>query len=327
MKRLSAVLVFVAIMASGVMAAEPPVEMTLMLDPPVTLPGMPVGFRISFINRSKKAVTVPGSLMLRVEPEHGEPFISRCGIEGRACGLPHDFDRRINPAQSRTLELPVDYTLAGPEFFWDARLSRPGKYVLHLIAEPDPPHEGNVTIVVDRQPATESRLIAAPVTFTVREPEGHDAPVWARMQELTGGKGWNSGNTLNLGFNLATWIWHQHPDSYYLHLFGNLVASDNVEENIRARQHALDLDPNGPQADRHRIGIADAYVRRAEEIARLSGDYARAIAAADEARRRFSEVARTGRTELIREEARKGALRVPDGETLAASAAPAKTRK
>lgn len=327
MKHLTAVLFFMALTASQLMAADQRVEMTLTLDPPVTLPGMPVGFRIAFTNRSAEPVTVPGSFMLRVEPEGGEPFFTRCGIDGGACGSPRDFERRLNPGESRTLDFPVDATLGEPEFFWDARLSRPGQYVVRLIADPNPPRKGNVTVTVDSEPATEPRLVASPVTFTVRQPEGEDAKVWARMQELSGGKGWNSANMLTFGFQLATWIWREHPDSYYLHLFGNLVVGRDFDENVRARQHAIDLDPQGPQVDRHRLGIAGAYRRQASEVAQITGDYARAIAVADEARRRFDEVARTGRTESIREAARKGILSVPDGETLAASAAHAKARK
>jgi hypothetical protein len=327
MKRLAAVLFFVALTASEALAADRTVEMTLTLDPPVTLPGMPVGFHIVFTNRSDQPVTIPGSLMLRVEPENGEPFFSRCGLESHACGYADGFDRRVNPGESRTLDLPVDYALAGPEFFYDTRLSRPGKYALRLIAEPNPPHGGNVTVVVDPEPPTEPRLVSSPVTFVVREPEGEDAKVWAYMQDLTGGKGWNTSSMTNLGFHLATWIWREHPDSYYLHLFGNLVALSDLEESARARQRALDLDPKGPQADRHRIAIAAVYTRLAENLAALTGDYARAVAAADEARRRLEELARSGRTERIREEARRGASSVPANEALAASAARWKARK
>jgi hypothetical protein len=226
---------------------------------------------------------------------------------------------RLLPGERLDLIDEVDTTLLKPVWFWDDRLNRPGVYTLQLIAEPNPPSDGNRVydpLLLNDPDFLKERVISSAATLTIREPEGEDAKVWQAMQEAAPGHIWNAGLFATHGFWLANYVWQNHPTSHYLHEVGTLVSHSDPEQVFRALQAAIDMDPQGPRSDLLRFVLAAYHRRRAEEIALVDGDLGKAVAQANQARTIFQTLMRDTKSATVRADAERGMLVIPDKAAL-----------
>jgi hypothetical protein len=304
-------------------ATSDSVHLSLKADPDTALPGVPVNLRIVINNRTNHVVVMPPTVLLRVTPQGGEPFDAIYGVEssfGRVGSWPKGVRHPLRVLPGETLEVAdeVDTTLLTPVWFWDKRLNRPGKYQLQLLAEPNPPAEGNRIdddLLLNDPDFLKGRVISEPASLTVLEPEGEDAKVWQEMQKVSKGA-WTAEMFSTHGFALANFVWKNHPTSHYLHDVGTLLAISDPNETFRAVEAAINVDPNGPRRDLLRSVFAAYCSRRAEEIALVQGNIEAATALATTAANTFKDLARNAKSGTVRAEAERGLTRVPDREAL-----------
>ena len=327
MTRLSVVMAMLLLSAGAAGADTLPVQnvrlsMTLALAPDKVLPGVPVSFRVTLTNLSNLPADVPQALRLRVERDGGDWFYAWT-VEGHSMkpittvgGWPTDI-QTLGSKGAAEIEFAVDSLLAGPEWFVDPRLSKPGVYRLQLIAysrypwkdEPKNPYRYR-TAEIDENDEGGEIVRSNVATLTIREPEGEDAVVWAKMQALAGEAGWQPG--LFVEKDIAAWIWKNHPTSYYQHYTAGL-ASREENEFLRSVRAGLAIDPNGPHSDWLRLLVAGTYARRAHEATYVrGGDFAKATENADLAASEFRKAAEMAKTPQMREKAEQGLAAIPD---------------
>jgi hypothetical protein len=138
------------------------------------------------------------------------------------------------------------------------------------------------------------------VTFTVDEPQGQNALVWRRMQELTGGKGWNNLDWMTFGPSLVEEISTIAPSSDYVPYVVSFKWQETAEERRETIETAISLRPQGPVADHLQGVLAGWYYARGEE-ALYAGDLERALGRFSEARTCAKELSRTTSHFWIRE--------------------------
>jgi hypothetical protein len=181
----------------------------------------------------------------------------------------------------------VHPTLAGPEFFWDERLSFPGKYRLRL------------ELQYGSDPSWES-VLSSETTLTVLEPQGQDALVWKHMLELTGGRGWSGKEWVDQYGTMTAFILENARDSDYLPYVVGFKTGRTDAEVREEIEHAIALRPEGPIGDVLRSALGGWYVDQARE-ALGKADLDRALEFIGEAKRRIVDVNRSTAYSWIRE--------------------------
>ena len=206
----------------------------------------------------------------------------------------------VAPGETKSWVLPVHPLLVEPAFFFDERLSWPGRYLLRL------------------EVVTGSTLPLQPVysneaAFTVIEPKGADVIVWQRMLAMSNGRGWSAQNWTQSAVELAKFVMQTAPTSGYTPYVAHLKWGQTAAELREGIEHALSLEPEGPVADVLKGFLAGWYVERGED-ALTAGDLERALDMFAEARRRTIEINRTTRYPWIRELGERYLLEELDSE-------------
>jgi hypothetical protein len=251
--------------------------LTLSLDPPQTLPGIPVTFRVTATNTASKAITLPNRVVLQVTPEKGASFLTAAGIPRSQTVVTtfpvEDLPVRLAPGESRRLDYwampdsPPWY--AGP--FW----LEPGNYKLRLIAD-DGLSEDKLTGdgLTLREPFLKEPLVSNEALLTILTPAGVDAEVWRLAKEA---------DSWNWQDRIAEKVWGKFPSSEYAAYLVPPNGGDDIHQ-IELLTRCIERRPRGAYGASFRLDLARAHIRRVTEILLGDGDVAAAFKASEAAR-------------------------------------------
>lgn len=248
-----------------------PMEAKLVIPDTKLLPGVPFEMWIEVRNPSDATVGVGLCADMIVRPEGGEPFTISFGGEHRPpyptllperdWTGPSVANLTLKPRAAQTLTVPILPELAGPLYFEDDRLSKPGRYGISLRLDYCWP--GFVTPQKSLLPPEFLGAVTTnEVTIERITPTGSDAAVWQRMQELTDGKwvsiGWltsrNSGarneSGATAGMTVVNEIITKYPDSNYFP-YALLAAQFGAVDAASYNRYvdAIKRFPNSPVAE------------------------------------------------------------------------------
>jgi hypothetical protein len=260
--------------------AASPIRLTLALDPPETLPGIPVSFRIEAMNTSSSTSPMPKAMVLEVTPRDGDPYLTAMGV-----GRQRQFAIPFHDKNGAPIMLPGNGSqrfdfVAGPDTppwrygrFW----REPGVYKL-LIAD-----DGLTVPLSGNAIALDSELLVGPVVsntavLTILTPTGADLEVW-KLIEARDDPFWVDA--------LADAVWQAYPNSFYAAYTFRKAPGDTAKQ-IEYVAAALAKNPRGAYGDWYRISIASEYYSLAEGTVR--DDLPRAFEHSEAARRLLDEV-------------------------------------
>jgi len=227
MKRIAQLLIALTftLAARGQVASSiSPVQATLTIPDTKLLPGVPFDLWIDLRNTSNVSVGVGLCGDMVVRPQGGEPFtLVERGQEWPQYPtlLPADMWNGtairylvLKPHGTAQLTLPILWDLAGPGYFYDDSLSKPGTYGISMRLNYC---WGNIVPQPSLLPAEFlGPVMTNEVTIERVVPTGTDAVVWQRMQVATKGH-WspilwtNTSETSTVTAEILT----KHRDSNY----------------------------------------------------------------------------------------------------------------
>ena len=281
----------VAALGGAVQAAPAPIVRVEPV-PAAILPGLPVNVVVTVTNPGEQPVEVANYIRMHVIPSSGQPFV----VIADESSSPKDYFALVDAngpsltraaGETKTFVRAVDPTLAGPEFFWDERLSFPGQYRLR------------VELRYGSEPALET-LLSSETTLTVVQPLGPDAIVWKHMLELTAGRGWSGNDWVNMYGAMTRFVLENAPNSGYFPYVAHLKVGRTESEVREGIERAIALQPEGPVADSLKGALAGWYLGEARD-ALQSADLDGATQLIAEAKRLVVEISRTTPYPWIRE--------------------------
>lgn len=219
-------------------ATTPSAQLTVALElqAGVTLPGIPVSFRVTFTNTSGAPLTVPPKAALLVRDDQGASFLAGCDVTKRILVVEEWADQKISPRQSASYILSTRGLMDHPRWFGDPELLRPGRFELQIMV-------GDV--LREGMPIDEARQRAAvsnTVTLTVQEPSGVDAQVW-RLMAAAGGGRWGPGFLYGRsGWALAKRVITEYPSSSYTPWFVSMGGAPTEQEDEAVLRDWLSRD-------------------------------------------------------------------------------------
>jgi len=205
-----------------------PVTANLTIPDTKLLPGVPFDMWIDVANTSDTTVGMGLCADMLVRRDDGEsltivPLPQHGGRPNYPVLLP-EYDLsgpsvrylELRPHQRQTLTIPMLPTQPGASYFYDPRLSKPGRYVISLRLDYCWP--GFVTPQKSLLPPTFlGPVITNELVIERLTPTGTDALAWQRMQELSNGEwaplSWDNGV---IGNGLRKEIRAKYADSNYL---------------------------------------------------------------------------------------------------------------
>jgi hypothetical protein len=231
-------MMLVLFLSTGVcVAAQLPLA-TLTLDPPSTLPGLPVAFIVTVTNPDVVPVTIVDSMTLRVTTA-AEAFLAQ-GVAGRTnlnistqnllpCGSGHCLT--IPGHGERQIYVNYGPVLGLNEFFADSRLSSPGAYSLQII------------LYENTGAAPFPQVITNAATLTVTNPAGVDAEVWQFLKDTSTSHVWTLYDWTSARPALANHIRAFWPASTYAMWVAALGSETSHAEMLANINAALARNP------------------------------------------------------------------------------------
>lgn len=272
------ILIAATLIASDALAS---LNVSMRIEPETTLPGVPVSFSFAITNPSASPVTIRGAVNLEITAVDESTYFATWDTGYTSTPFPTELADRLTipPGVTRELYLPLDRTLAAPEFFNDPRLNRPGRFVLRA------------HVYAVRADGGSEDLPSNQVSLEVRTPEGDDLSVWRLLTAAThsGEAPWTAANWASSGTALAAQILSRYPNSAYAPYATLVHATRTRQERLDAIDRALAQRPAGPVADMLlavkgwvHIGLsndafADADLDLAEAEARAAQDTLRGL--------------------------------------------------
>jgi hypothetical protein len=265
-------LLFLVTIALIAPIANAQVTAQLQVLPEKMLPGIPPWILIRVVNGSTAPVQLLNGASLEVTPPSGSRFYAEW--QGGHMSESFGEDQRslllVPAGATNDLILPLDTSLATPAFFFDPRLNVPGSYIFRIILYRQMAGSPNEKVITNEVP------------FTVEQPDGEDAVVWNRMQQLASGK-WSSDAWGSYALRLAWEIYTEHRSSHYFPYVAAFKPSDTLAEKLQVIQEAIASNPSGPIADSLRLSAAAAHGFLASEAFKAK-QVDRAISEAESAR-------------------------------------------
>jgi hypothetical protein len=261
-------------------AASPqPTQLSLTLDlqPAVSLPGVPVSFRVTFTNASGLPVMIPTKATLLVRDDQGQTFLAACDVTHKVHNVDEWAGQTILPRQAAAYTLSTEGLMDHPAWFLDSRLSRPGRFELQLFVS-DNLREGLGIEEIRQRAAVSNTAI-----LTVQEPTGVDAEVWRLMK--TSDRNWSPGLVFGpAGQELAKRVIAEHSNSSYAAWFASTCAAPTTEERESILRQWLSRAPGDSLTNwrklrlaQYEIGLAGEYGHQHPELSHTSETNARAI--------------------------------------------------
>jgi hypothetical protein len=261
-------------------AASPSAQLTvaLALEPGVSLPGIPVSFRMTFTNTGGAAIAIPPRAALLVRDDQGQSFLAYCDAGRRVLTVEEWAGQRISPHQSSVYTLNTRGLMNHPAWFIAPALARPGRFELQVLVGDDLPAQADIEEM--RQHAAVSNT----VTLTLQEPTGVDAEVW-RLMKASGGATWNPGLLyIRSGQDLAKRIVAEYPGSSYTPWFAAMGAAPTLEGREAILRDWLSRAPEDSNTNWRRFRLAEwqialggEYGHQHPELSHSSETNARAI--------------------------------------------------
>jgi len=257
----------------------------LELVPPVTLPGIPVSYRLTVANNGAAPVSLQGAELFIVDESGQLTAIDAKKLHYSASYGFYDREDRpkvVAPGTERKQWIPISMGLYHATEFGDDRLVRPGKVVLRF-----------------RFYADEGQFLSNPATLTIEEPQGIDREVYELMKQTAGGS-WTIGDW-GIAGRIAETVFRRYPQSRYLPYFLDSLPPP-VMATLDEQDQAIAASEGTVIADLLRESKA---IVLADEAIHLSGqgDLDGALALNGQARDILEQLARTSRYSFIRENA------------------------
>jgi hypothetical protein len=284
-----------------------PVTISVQIDPPVALPGVPVSLILDVENTSNKPQVIPSRVLLLVRASEGEAFVpSTVGASVQPFPEEYRDQRTIPPGETRRYEVPVANDLTAGAMM-DPRLWNPGKYDFQLILrddlrDTDIERFGLNALFSGR---ASDALITPPATLQVEKPAGTDAEIWSLLLEKTGGRGMLR-NDDRQSDAIARELWNRAANSPYRpYLIAYMRYLPHDELIIKWRE-IVEKYPSHRVAETIRLGDAQVKALEVEKALTQGGDLEEILARAEQARNQFQALAATdSRHDLVRVRARR----------------------
>jgi hypothetical protein len=285
-----------AMLAATAVVAAPSPTATLTLEPPVTLPGLPVAFNVMISNPGDDAITLTDAIALQVETG-SDRFLARTIGNGRtAANLPEGTAAPCNGTKCFTVpphgqrQLYVDYgpELARNEFFADERLNVPGAYELQLLL----------------YPVGQAELRTNSARLTISNPSGADAQAWQLLRDHAGAGGvWGLFDWATSGAGMARMIRTTYAASGYAPWVVMLAGGSSREVLLREMDAVLSANPTPSLRD-------NILSLKAASLEQWSGDAVygdrnldQAVELADKARAVYTTLQKVAISEVLRKKA------------------------
>jgi hypothetical protein len=261
-------------------AAAPSTQLTVALElqAGVSLPGIPVGFRVTFTSASGAPLTIPTKAALLVRDDRGQSFLAGCDVTKRILVVEEWNDQKISPHQNAAYTLSTRGLMNHPRWFVDSRLLQPGRFEFQLMVGDDL-REG-MDIGEIQQRATVSNT----VTLTVQEPDGVDADVWRLMRTLGSGTWGSSLLFTQGGQGLAKRIVAEYPTSSYTPWFASMGGARTAQDDEAVLRDWLSRAPEDSNTNWRRfrlaewqVGLGDKYLNTKPDLSHSYNASARAI--------------------------------------------------
>jgi len=280
MRRITMVVAILFLTTFAEAATPPPAQLTIALglQAGVTLPGIPVSFRVTFTNASGGPLTVPAKAALLVRDDRGESFLAGCDVTKRILVVDEWAGQNIPPRQSATYTLNTMGLMDHPRWFVDPELLRPGRFELQMMVGDDL-REG---MAIDE--ARQRAAVSTTVTLTVQEPSGVDAQVW-RLMVAAGGGRWGPGILYGRsGQALAKRVISEYPSSLYTPWFVSMGGALTEQEDEAVLRDWLSRAPDDSNTNWRRfrlaqwqIALGDKYLNTKPDASHSYNANARAI--------------------------------------------------
>jgi len=310
-------LLFAALRISGA-----PLTISVQVDPPAALPGVPVSLILDVENTSNRSQVIPSRMILVVRPSAGEAFVpTSVGASVRPFPEEYRDERTIGPGETKRYEIPVaDQLTAGA--MTDRRLWNPGAYDFQLVLRDDlrdsDIERSGVNALFSAR-ANSSLLISSPAKLQVENPTGVDAEIWSTLLEKTGGRGLLR-NDDRQSDAIARELWGRAADSAYRPYLIAYMKYTPREELVAKWREIVDKDPSHRVAETIRLGNAQMKALEAETALTRGGSFETILAQTEQARSELQTLAATNsRHDLLRVRARRELAKLRSREELAAA--------
>jgi len=283
-------------------AVASPVRLTLRLEPPAELPGIPVTLHIEAENPSATPATVPNAVAMQVTPRNGERFVAVAAFRGEAgvTGFPDMRDPEITLAPGERRDLTIWAALDSVLLTRDLRLYEPGEYRLQLFVAPELRNLDYLSVgTLTGNEQLADPIVSNEAVLTVLTPKGDDAAVFTRIKSLSHPQEWSA--------DLSEMIWSHFPNSHYAP-----YAVPNTSDRTRYAallEAAIAKAPESLVADWHRLALAE--LRDDLPVLRNDDDLREAIQVTAYVRPLLEGLVERGRDPQLLEMAKKALSEVP----------------
>ena len=226
----------------------------------MTLPGIPVSFRVTFTNAGGAPLTVPSMAVLLVRDDQGQSFLAASDVVRTIVVVEEWAGQKIPPHQSASYALSTRGLMNHAGWFVDYRLSRPGRFELQMMVGDDLREEMGI------DEARQRAAVSNTVTLTVQEPSGADADVWSLMKAA--GDNWSPGLLFGpAGQAIAKRVLAEYPSSSYASWFASTCPAPTAEERESILRDWLSREPQDSNTNWRRFQLAQLEIALANKYA------------------------------------------------------------
>jgi hypothetical protein len=274
MRRIIAVigLLFSASLTHAASAPSAKLTVALDLEAEMTLPGIPVGFRVTFMNGGDAPLAIPARAVLLVRDDRGQSFLAASDVVRTLVVVEEWAGQKIQPHQNASYTLSTRGLMNHPAWFLDSRLSRPGRFEFQVMAGDDLREE--IGIDAARQIA----VVSNTATLTVQEPAGVDAQVWRLMKASRGD--WSPGLLFGrAGQEIAKRVLADYPNSSYASWFASTCPAPTTEARESILRDWLSRAPEDSNTNWRRLRLAESQIALADKYGRTQPELSRSYEA------------------------------------------------
>ncbi|HEY0370579.1 MAG TPA: hypothetical protein VGD79_01175 [Thermoanaerobaculia bacterium] len=300
-------------------------SLVLTAEPSRTLPGIPVSLSVTAINDGDVDVALPAGLLLRVVPSSGEPFLAQWGFrqERRYSSAAFPETPGTVPAHGRkTFLFPAADIERAAGWFADPRIHIPGSYRLELLlADRLPEEELAHAAAVQLESVVPVRIASTQAVLTVDTPDGEDAVLWNRLQELARKRGAATWSVLFWNLEERASFAHDalqnHPQSPYAAYAAPYENSIPDDRRIDAVNRVLAAQPSTPNREHLRLFVAQSQAAVAGDAeAAVPPNQRLAVEMTERARATFAALERESADPAIRSASRAARAKLPTAQEL-----------
>jgi hypothetical protein len=305
-KALRCSLFLVPFLFSGVLRGR--VTASLTLYPAKVIAGTPASLSLEVVNSEDAVTDLPNYAALRVSPSLGDPFLAGKDVSGRVALIPLPDASKLNPNGSRKMAFVARSLWDSAPWFRDPRLNAPGTYRLQLLLI-----DGATADALNNSAASQAeamlpvRVVSTEAILTISEPEGEDALLWERLNEISKTRGCEPGiwspDCAGLGdkVGFAKEVVEKHPASHYAPYVLSYYFTDTREGgSLEAAERVVSRNPAAPNREYMQLLLARSAAKLAEtSMHSLPPNKAEALKATEMARSLYAAITRQAVDEEI----------------------------